>query len=101
MARTVADQKLESRTVRDKLKGQRKPYYRAIEEGFHLGYRKPMSSGVAKQWVLRSYSTEKRSYAVRSDRHRRRLFRSGWRSDHKLSASSTISTKDIHPALPS
>src|SRR5579864_8956455 len=54
MARTLKDEKIATREARRKLTGQRKPYYRLIEEGLHLGYRKPMGGGAGK-WVLRSY----------------------------------------------
>lgn len=53
MARTVRDAKLETRTARMALKASGKPYYRSIDEGLHLGYRK---GKVAGKWVLRRYS---------------------------------------------
>nr|WP_294523565.1 site-specific integrase [uncultured Rhodopila sp.] len=53
MARTVRDAKLETRTARAALKPSGKPYFRAIDEGLHLGYRKGKSAG---KWVLRSYA---------------------------------------------
>ena len=52
MARTVRDAKLESRTARTQLKPVAKPYYRAIDEGLHLGYRKGKTAG---KWVMRWY----------------------------------------------
>ena len=52
MARTVRDAKLESRTARSALKAAGKPYYRAIDEGLHLGYRKGVRGG---KWVMRRY----------------------------------------------
>ena len=52
MARTVRDAKLETRTARAALKPSGKPYYRAIEEGLHLGYRKGQTGG---KWVMRRY----------------------------------------------
>lgn len=55
MARTVRDAKLESRTARAGLKPAAKPYYRAIDAGLHLGYRKGKTGGV---WVLRRYVGE-------------------------------------------
>src|SRR5271157_5418980 len=59
MARTVRDTALESREARSRLKARGKPYYRKIEEGLHLGYRKPRGrrgkpAGAGK-WVLRHY----------------------------------------------
>jgi len=52
MARTVRDANLESRTPRGRLKAAGKPYYRAIDEGLHIGYRK---GKVAGKWVMRWY----------------------------------------------
>ena len=52
MARTVRDAKLETRTARALLKSAAKPYFRAIEQGLHLGYRKGKVGGV---WVMRRY----------------------------------------------
>jgi integrase len=53
MARTVRDANLESRAARGRLKARGKPYYRSIEPGLHIGYRKPRSG--AGKWVLRLY----------------------------------------------
>ncbi|MDX2224400.1 MAG: hypothetical protein SFV21_16735, partial [Rhodospirillaceae bacterium] len=55
MTRTVADAKLESRTSRAALKSRKKPYYRAIEPGLHLGYRKAKHS---TSWLVRLYVGE-------------------------------------------
>jgi integrase len=52
MARTVRDTKLESRAARGKLKARGKPYYRSLDEGLHLGYRKGKGAG---KWVARYY----------------------------------------------
>ena len=52
MARTVRDAKLETRTARAALKPSGKPYWRAIDEGLHLGYRKGKTGG---KWVARTY----------------------------------------------
>lgn len=52
MARTVRDAALETRTARGRLKPAAKPYYRAIDEGLHLGYRKGQAAG---KWVARYY----------------------------------------------
>ena len=43
MPRTVRDTGLENRTARSRLKARNKPYYRALEPGLHLGYRKPLA----------------------------------------------------------
>jgi len=53
MARIIKDVALETRAARERLKPRGKPYYRIIEEGLHLGYRKPRSG--AGKWVLRHY----------------------------------------------
>ena len=53
MARTVRDQKLETRTARARLSPSGKPYYRALDPGLHLGYRKGATGG---KWVVRSYA---------------------------------------------
>jgi integrase len=59
MARTLRDEKIGSREARQRLKARGKPYYRLIEEGLHLGYRKPRGRkgrpSVAGKWVLRRY----------------------------------------------
>jgi integrase len=63
MARTVRDSKLETRNARSELKAQGKPYYRLIDPGFHLGYRR--LSGGAGKWVVRHYAGEQ-SYIVQT-----------------------------------
>src|SRR5712692_7616191 len=55
MARTVRDANLETRTARSRLKTAGKPYYRAIDPGLHLGYRKGVTGG---KWVMRLYIGE-------------------------------------------
>src|SRR3954465_13961562 len=52
MARTGRDASLETRTARARLKSSGKPYYRAIDPGLHLGYRKGIAGG---KWVMRWY----------------------------------------------
>ena len=52
MARTVRDAKLENRSARGALVVSGKPYYRSIDTGLHLGYRKGKRSG---KWVVRWY----------------------------------------------
>lgn len=61
MARTVRDTSLETRTARSRLKARGKPYYRTLEPGLHLGYRKPLSD--AGKWVARHYIGDQ-SYEV-------------------------------------
>lgn len=53
MPRKVRDASLETRTARSRLKIRHKPYYRLIEPGLHLGYRK-LGSGPGT-WVARGY----------------------------------------------
>jgi integrase len=55
MARTVRDASLETRTARARLKASGKPYYRTIDPGLHLGYRRGRSGG---KWVMRWYVGE-------------------------------------------
>jgi integrase len=56
MARRVRDNNLDTRTARGKLKVRGKPYYRSIDPGLHLGYRR-LTGGVGK-WVVRLYQGE-------------------------------------------
>ena len=58
MARLVRDAKLETRTARARLPVGPKPYFRRLEIGFHLGYRRLSSGGT---WIARRF-------ANRSDR---------------------------------
>jgi integrase len=53
VAKTVRDANLETRAARSRLKASGKPYYRAIDEGLHLGYRKGRTAG---KWVIRVYA---------------------------------------------
>jgi integrase len=53
VARTVRDASLESRTARSRLKVRGKPYFKAIDPGLHLGYRKGKTGG---KWVTRWYT---------------------------------------------
>src|SRR5262249_16980604 len=57
MARRVHDRNLDSREARRRLKIRGKPYYRAIERGLHLGYRR-LGDGQAGTWVARHYIGE-------------------------------------------
>ncbi|MDQ6703364.1 MAG: site-specific integrase [Pseudomonadota bacterium] len=52
MSKTVRERKLDSPAARAKLKASGKPYWRAIDPGVHLGYRKGLNGG---KWVLRRY----------------------------------------------
>ena len=69
MARLVRDSRLETRTARARLKARHKPYFRTIERGLHIGYRKPVSG--PGTWVVRRYIGNDR-YSVenlRTDNH--------------------------------
>ena len=54
MSRKVRDSNLETRTARARLKAAHKPYFRLIEPGLHLGYRK-LASGPGT-WLARRYN---------------------------------------------
>ena len=56
MPRKVRDANLETRTARTRLKVAHKPYFRLIEPGLHLGYRK-LANGPGT-WIARRYSGE-------------------------------------------
>ena len=53
MAARIRDAKLDTPTARAKLSARGKPYFKAIGEGLHLGYRKGQSTG---KWVARVYT---------------------------------------------
>jgi integrase len=61
MARSVKDAVLDSRTARSRLKARRKPYYRQLEPGVHLGFRKPQTG--SGKWLDR-WSTGDGGYAT-------------------------------------
>src|SRR5262245_11009486 len=63
MPRRVKDRVLDTREARTKLKARGKPYYRLIDKGLHLGYRK-LSKG-AGVWVARFYAGEQ-EYEVKT-----------------------------------
>jgi integrase len=56
MPRKVRDASLETRTARSRLRVQHKPYFRLIEPGLHLGYRK--LGGGPGTWIARRYDGE-------------------------------------------
>jgi integrase len=60
MARRVRDKDIETRAARAKLRSRGKPYYRAIGQGLHVGYRK---GGTVGKWVVRRYVGD-RNYVV-------------------------------------
>lgn len=55
MARAVKDSKLDSREARLKLAARHKPYWRLIDRGCHIGYRKGVRGGI---WRARYYIGE-------------------------------------------
>ncbi len=55
MARQVIEAGLNSRTARLKLEGRKKPHYRLISEGLHLGYRRSTVARRAGTWLCRRY----------------------------------------------
>ena len=57
MARLVRDAKLETRTARARLPIGPKPYFRRLEIGFHLGYRRLSSGGT---WIARRFAQDGR-----------------------------------------
>jgi integrase len=63
MAKRVRDATMDSKAARERLRVRGKPYYRQIERGLHLGYRR--LKGKAGTWVARHYAGEQ-SYQVES-----------------------------------
>ena len=55
MARTVRDANLETRTARLRLKAQAEPYWRGLEKGLALGYRRRVTGGT---WLARRRRNE-------------------------------------------
>jgi integrase len=53
MARTIRDSILDTRTARSRLKARGKPYWRGLEPGLHIGYRRPTTGG--GKWLARHY----------------------------------------------
>lgn len=54
MARTLRDSKLETRAARERLEPRGKPYWRELEPGCHLGYRR--LRGKPGRWCARHYA---------------------------------------------
>lgn len=62
MPRKARDERLDTRTARLKLKPRAEPYWRTIQEGRALGYRR-LAGGKAGKWIARHYDpTEGRRY---------------------------------------
>jgi len=53
VARLIRDAKLETRTARSRLAISPKPYFRRLEIGFHLGYRRLSDAGT---WIARRFA---------------------------------------------
>ena len=62
MARRLRDSTLDSREARRKLAPRGEPYYRSVEQGVHLGYRR--RANAAGTWLVRQFSGN----AYRADR---------------------------------
>lgn len=62
MARRIKDATLDSRAARAKLQPRGEPYYRAVERGVHLGYRR--RANAAGTWLVRAFT----GTAYRADR---------------------------------
>src|SRR5215467_8938903 len=63
MARRLIDRNLDSRAMRAKLTPRAKPYWRSVEKGLHLGYRR--LSGAAGPWIIRQYAGDQRYQETR------------------------------------
>ncbi len=70
MARSIRDSNLETRTARGRLAARGKPYWRLIEPGLHLGYRKPRGRkgkpAAGGAWVVRVYVGGPQAYKTES-----------------------------------
>ena len=62
MARSIREVNLSTRAARERLESSGKPYFRHLDEGLHIGYRK---GAKATAWVVRWYVGE-REYKVSS-----------------------------------
>src|SRR6516164_7499763 len=58
MTRTVRDTNLETRAARLRLAARGKPYWRVLERGLHLGYRR--TKAVGGSWNARRFLGERR-----------------------------------------
>ena len=65
MPRAVKDYKLETKTSRFKLAVSVKPYFRLIEPGLHLGYRR-LTGDRPGTWVVRRYDRDLGTYTVKN-----------------------------------
>jgi integrase len=62
MARLLRDTSLESREARLRLKARKKPYWRLLEAGRHLGYYKGTRGGT---WVARAFAGKGRYHEIK------------------------------------
>jgi integrase len=62
MAKTVRDTKLDSKLAREKLSARGKPYWRELDRGLHVGYRR--LKGTPGRWCVRLYDSDKRKYVT-------------------------------------
>ena len=62
MGRAVNEAKITTRSARSNLKARKAPYWRAIDGGLHIGYRKGMDAGT---WTVR-YRNPDRSYVTKA-----------------------------------
>jgi integrase len=97
MSRTVRDTNLETRGARLRLDARGKPYWRTIESGLHVGYRRVKEGGGS--WVARRFIGEGRysetklgvaddlqdadGVSVHSFRHAQDAARSWWRAEQR------------------
>src|SRR5689334_12993514 len=58
MARRIKDASLDSKAARRKLDPRSKPYWRSVERGLHLGYRR--HADAAGPWIVRQYVGDQR-----------------------------------------
>ena len=65
MPRAVKDYKLDTPTARTKLKSNVKPYFRLIEPGLHIGYRR-LPGDRPGTWVARRYDPDRSAYTVKN-----------------------------------
>jgi integrase len=59
MARTVNENRIQDRTSRARLAVRHKPYWRALSQGAHLGYRRGKKKG---SWIARYYEPDRTDY---------------------------------------
>ena len=96
MARRIADKNLDSKDARRKLQPRGKPYWRSVERGLHLGYRRLRE----KRWPLASGSLAKSSPADsgrshwRCARHALRWLQQKWYTRSEVLTSAAVAAVD-------